>query len=148
MLLSKNDKSLERLTDWDYFTPFSLLQREWPVSGNYGWSPHIDVGEAEDAFKVWAELPGMEKEDIGVEYRDGVLSISGEKKSGSSGSGEGEKSCCSERRYGRFIRTVRFEEGSIDADNIKASYKNGLLELTVPKSKKVRTKRISVDQAD
>ena len=97
------------------------------------WTPRVDVVERNGEYELLAELPGLEKKDISVSMKDGVLTISGEKKY------EDEKSednyyCC-ERRYGKFERSFRMSK-DVEADQIKAEYKNGVLSLKVPKVEK------------
>lgn len=92
-------------------------------------SPRIDIYDGEDHFELSAELPGVEQDDVNVEVLDGVLTITGEKKF-SRESKDGAHVV--ERSYGSFKRSFRLND-TIDADNITASFKNGVLLLTLPK---------------
>lgn len=92
-------------------------------------SPQIDIYDGEDHFELSAELPGVEQDDVDVEVLDGVLTITGEKKF-SRESKDGAHVV--ERSYGSFKRSFRLND-TIDADNISASFKNGVLVLTLPK---------------
>ncbi|MFQ6618349.1 MAG: Hsp20/alpha crystallin family protein [Fidelibacterota bacterium] len=94
--------------------------------------PYIDVVEEEKEFVVTAELPGLKKNDFSVKIEDDHLVIRGEKKYEHE---EKEKNYYhSERRYGSFCRSFHLGEG-VEKDKIKAQYKNGVLRVTIPKSK-------------
>jgi len=95
------------------------------------WSPRIDVLEKEKEYRIVAELPGMEKKDISLTVKDGVLTVSGEKKTEEKR--EGENYYCCERRFGRFERSFRIA-GAMDEGKITASYADGVLTVTVPKT--------------
>lgn len=92
-------------------------------------SPQIDIYDGEDHFELSAELPGVEQDDVDVEVLDGVLTITGEKKF-TRESKDGAHVV--ERSFGSFKRSFRLND-TIDADNITASFKNGVLVLTLPK---------------
>ncbi|MFA6450705.1 MAG: Hsp20/alpha crystallin family protein [bacterium] len=97
------------------------------------WAPALDIYEEDSNIVVKAEIPGLTKNDITVEFHEGTLTIRGEKTE------EKEEKTKhfyrAERRYGSFQRSFSLPE-TADADAIKASYKNGLLELTIPKIEK------------
>lgn len=103
--------------------------------------PSVDVEETDDQFVFTAELPGMDRNDIRVSLHDGVLKIEGEKKRASE---KKEQSFYrSERIYGRFSRS--FQLGSkVDAEKVDASYKDGVLTLTVAKAEAAKPKQIEV----
>jgi len=109
-------------------------------------SPKIDFSEDESALAVVAELPGMEEKDIQVSLQEDMLTIKGEKKY------EQEKKEKEfhrlERSFGSFQRSVRVPK-EIDANKIKASFKNGVLTITLPKSAKAKesARRIEVKSA-
>lgn len=105
--------------------------------------PAMDVKERDNEYVIHAELPGVKKEDIDVTIENGVLTISGETRSESEEK-EGERIVRSERRYGKYVRTMRVGS-QIDEKNIKAKYKDGILELTLPKTEEIKPKKISVD---
>ncbi len=91
--------------------------------------PAVDVMEKDGKYLVHAEIPGLNKDDIQVEYQNGYLTIRGEKKFEHE---EKKKDFHRiERSYGRFSRTVEIPD-EIKEDEIKAQYKNGVLELTLP----------------
>src|SRR5581483_10306291 len=90
-----------------------------------GW-PNIEVSETDKEVKVTAELPGLEEKDVDAELANGVLSIRGEKKT----EREDEGRLFSERYYGRFERRIPIED--VDEDKISATFKNGVLTVTLP----------------
>lgn len=123
------------------------LQRElgnlldtWTGYGT-GWHPRVDVAESENDFTVHAELPGLRKEDIQVTLEDNMLTITGERKD--EDEQKDKQFYRRERAYGTFKRT--FGLGTeVDADKIAATYKDGLLILTLPKSEAAKPRQIDV----
>ncbi len=139
-----------RLTD-DMDHLFDRLFRDpWGVttgaSGSAcGWRPSIDVSESDTEVTVQAEVPGVDPKDIEVTVSGQVLTISGEKKE--STEEKGEDSCCSERRFGSFRRSVRLPT-SVDSENVTAEHKNGVLLIRLNKRKNAVPKRIAVKGLD
>lgn len=107
--------------------------------------PAVDVSEADDHYLVRAELPGVKKDDIDVTLEGGVLTITAETKSEQEQK-NGERFIRQERRYGKYMRSLRLGSG-IDEHKVKANYKDGVLELVLPKSESVKPRRIAVDVA-
>jgi HSP20 family protein len=106
-----------------------------------GWLPAVDVFEKEDKFVVKAELPGIKEEDIDVSVIGDTLSIKGEKRTETEVK---EKDYYrSERSYGSFYRSIPLPS-NVDADKVEASFENGVLEVTLAKSAKVKPKKIAV----
>lgn len=104
------------------------------------WNPLVDLTENEKNYVVRAELPGLNKDDIKISYKDNVLVISGEKKQEKE---EDESNYHRiERRYGKFQRMFRIEDAN--ADEIKAEYKDGILSVDLPKSEKAKPKEIAI----
>jgi HSP20 family protein len=106
-----------------------------------GWTPALDVYEEKDQFTVKTELPGMKREDIDVTFEGGVLNISGERKSETKTDDADVHR--SERYFGRFHRSVSLP-ATVAADKIKASYKDGILSVTLPKTEEAKPKQIDV----
>lgn len=104
-----------------------------------GW-PNIEVSETDKEVKVTAELPGLEEKDVQVELADGVLAIRGERRTET----EDKDRLFSERFYGRFERRIPVDD--VDEDKVSASFKNGVLTVTLPKSPQSRpnVKRIPI----
>ena len=107
-----------------------------------GWTPALDVYEDKDNLFVRAELPGMKKEDISLTLHDGSLSVSGERKSEEKF--KGAEVYRSERFVGRFQRTVTLPT-PVQADKVKAHYKDGILTVTLPKAEEAKPKQIDVN---
>jgi HSP20 family protein len=100
-----------------------------PGGGVASWAPAVEVSEREDQLSVCAELPGLKPEDVKVEVTDDALVIEGERKQEHEERQGGRWH--SERRYGRFCRTIPLPEGA-DSEQIRADFKNGELRVTVP----------------
>jgi HSP20 family protein len=135
-------REMNRLFD-DAFRDFSLapfgshsmLDR---VTGNW---PSVELSESDKDIKVTAELPGLDEKDVHVELANGVLAISGEKKTET----EDKDRLFSERYYGRFERRLPVED--VDPDKVSASFKNGVLTVTMPKLPQAQSKvkRIAIN---
>ena len=106
-----------------------------------GWMPAVDVFEKEDKFVVKAELPGMKEDNIDVSVVGDTLSIRGEKKTETEIKEEDYYRC--ERSYGSFHRSISIPS-NVDANKIEASFEDGVLEVALPKSAKIKPKKISV----
>lgn len=106
-------------------------------------TPAMDVKERDDAYVIKTEMPGVNKDDVSITLENGVLTITGESKSETEEK-EGERVLRQERRYGKFVRSLRLGT-QIDEKAVKASYKDGVLELILPKAEEVKPKRITVD---
>jgi len=104
------------------------------------WSPAVDLYEDKDNVVVKAELPGMKKEEIDVSLHEGALTISGERKIEREEKGETYRS---ERFFGRFQRSVMLPS-AVDESKVSASYKDGILTITLPKSEEAKPKQIEV----
>jgi HSP20 family protein len=133
--LSSLRNELDRLFEspWSELFPASTLLSEW--------TPAIDVHEDKDSFVVRAELPGMKREEIDVSWRDGALSISGERKTEKKH--EDAKAYRTERFFGKFQRTVTLP-AAVAGEKIKAAYKDGVLTVTLPKTEEAKPKHIDV----
>ena len=125
----------------DFFEGFFRPARSIEPTRNV--VPAVDVSEDDNGYVVRAELPGVKKEDIDVTLEDGVLTISAETKSESEEK-EGERVIRRERRYGKYARSLRLGT-QVEEGKVKANYKDGILELALPKSEAVKPKRIAVD---
>lgn len=106
------------------------------------WRPIVDIAEDENAFTITAELPEIPKENVKVTVENGVLNISGERKIEKEE--KKKKYHRIERSYGSFSRSFTLAD-NVDAENIKADYKKGLLKIVLPKSETAKTKAIEVE---
>ena len=105
-------------------------------------APRFEVSETEDNVIVEAELPGLEEKDIELTLQDNVLTLKGEKKREE----EIKKKNCyiSERSYGHFQRSLQLGSG-VDADQVNASFKNGVLTISIPKLEPEKSKARTID---
>jgi len=142
-----------QLSQWPSFNRLSSLRTELDRlfdftgtsrdSGLFsGWTPALDVFDEKDNFVVSVELPGLKKEEINLSFQDGVLSISGERKQAVENK-EGQ-TFRSERYFGKFQRSVTLP-ATVDAAKISASYKDGILSVTLPKAEEAKPKQIAVN---
>jgi HSP20 family protein len=107
-----------------------------------GWNPALDLYEDKDNLYVKVEIPGMKREDIDVSLHEGSLSISGERKSEQKH--EDAEVYRAERFFGRFQRTVTLPT-PVAAEKVKAQYKDGILNITLPKTEEAKPKHIDVN---
>ncbi len=105
--------------------------------------PALDIREREHEYVVHTDLPGVKKEDIDVTLENGVLTIAAESKSETEEKEDG-RLLRQERRYGRYVRSLRLGT-QVDSAKLKANYKDGVLELILPKAEEAKPKKISVD---
>jgi HSP20 family protein len=92
--------------------------------------PHLDVKENEAAILIEVELPGLDEKQVELTLQDGILTITGEKKSGCKEDKNGYH--LMERRYGSFKRSLRLPE-TVDQDKVEARFEKGVLKVTLPK---------------
>jgi HSP20 family protein len=123
--LSTMRKEMDRLFDRFWEGDFPHL----PSLGE--WTPALDVSETKDAVMVKAEVPGMDAQDIQLSLQDQVLTLKGEKKQEKEE--KDEHYYRAERSYGAFVRTLRLP-APVDGSKVTASFKNGLLTVTLPKA--------------
>jgi HSP20 family protein len=105
-----------------------------------GWSPALDLYQSNDNVIAVVELPGMRKEDIEISLHDGTLTISGERKHEST---NGDKAERTERYVGTFRRSIALPT-RVDANKVSATYRDGILTVTLPKAEEVKPKQIQV----
>ena len=122
-----------------FAAPFNDLQRGGQFFNE--WAPALDLYEDKDNVYVKAELPGMKKEEIDVSLHENALTISGERKFEKKH--EEAENYRSERFFGRFSRSVTLPM-AVEGEKVKASYKDGILTITLPKSEKAKPKQIEV----
>ena len=105
------------------------------------WIPPMDLVESEDHLVLRADLPGMKEDDVDIEIKDGVLTISGERRSEHEEKGEGFHRV--ERAFGRFSRSLSLPDG-VDANKVAASFEDGVLEVKVPKPEETKPTRVQI----
>jgi HSP20 family protein len=120
-----------------------------PAPGNGGalrrWMPAMDLVESGDQFVLRADLPGMSQEDVKIEFEDGTLTVSGERKAEHEEREEGYYRV--ERAFGSFSRSLTLPKG-INADAVSASFDRGVLEIRIPKPEERKPRRIEIGGAE
>jgi len=155
MMLTKFQPRFPSLVRWNPFEEMSNVRRlvDQPLDALFGgtpfpaelaWQPLADVKETKEGFEVAVELPGMKQEDIQVSVEDNVLSVKGERKQESEASEEGYSRL--ERFHGTFERHFSFP-GTVDTERIQATYRNGLLEIRLPKKEEAKPKAVEIKTA-
>ena len=115
-------------------------EREVMVAGT--WAPAVDIYETPDSIVLQAELPGLSKDDIDIQVRDNVLTLKGERRS--------EKEVKEgnylrvERAYGGFQRAFTLP-AAVQADRIRAVFKDGVLDVSIPKAEEAKPKQIKIE---
>ena len=105
------------------------------------WAPSVDITETDTAYLIKGEIPGVNREDVKVNIENGLLSISGERRQEKEE--KGKKFHRIERSYGSFMRSFRLPD-NIDEAAVKAEFRDGMLNVTLPKTTQPRNKAISV----
>ena len=105
------------------------------------WAPSVDISETDGEYQIKAEIPDVKKEDVKVTLEDGVLTIQGERKHEKEE--KGKKYHRIERSYGSFVRSFTLPD-FVDEEKVKAEFKDGVLNLQLPKSEKAKPKAIEV----
>jgi HSP20 family protein len=129
-------KEMDRL--WDSFLEGRPVRR---VEDDKEWIPSVDVSETKNDLVVKAELPGMDPKDIDISLNHGILTIKGEKKQEKEEKDENYHFI--ERSYGSFTRSVRLPR-EVQSNKIVASFKSGVLRVTLPKSEEAKKKEIKI----
>jgi len=143
------------LVRWEPMRELNALQGEmnrlfnsfFDEGGNGGqrrWVPAVDLYEREDSLVLKADLPGMSEDDVQIEVRDNVLTVSGERRDEQEEKQNGYYRV--ERSFGRFSRSLQLP-GGIDTSAIAASFDNGVLQVTIPKPEERKPRRIEIGGA-
>lgn len=117
----------------------ALRGQELTKSGE--WTPRVDISETDAEITIKAEIPEVKKEDVKVSVDDGVLTMQGERKQEKEE--KGKKFHRVERFYGTFVRSFTLPD-NVDASKIKATFKDGMLNLQIPKTGESKQKAIEV----
>ncbi|HHW74265.1 MAG TPA: Hsp20/alpha crystallin family protein [Firmicutes bacterium] len=115
----------------------------WLESGR--WEPAVDIIDSDDKLIVKVELPGVEKEDVKLSLSENNLTIQGEIKRDEEI--KKENYYCCERAYGKYARTIPLPV-EVDREKVNAKFKNGIIEITMPKKPEVQPKEIDIEVAD
>lgn len=135
---SLQDK-INRMFD-DTFRSLSISDREEMETGN--WTPSVDVVENNDNYLVKADIPGVKKDDLKVDVKNGTLVIKGEKKQEEKV--EKDNYIRVERSYGNFIRSFTLPT-NVDSSKINAKFTDGVLEITIPKKEEAKPKEVKIN---
>jgi HSP20 family protein len=103
--------------------------------------PTVDIYDNGEHLVITAELPGIDKEDIDIDVKNGVLTLKGERSSDNEV--KEEKYYCRERTFGKFERVFRLP-ADVDPEKISADYKDGILKIDIPKPEEQKPKQITV----
>src|SRR6202035_303273 len=141
----KNELSVtfDRLTnmreelDRVFESSFGSLVR--PLGSLNRWNPAVDVYQDNDQFTVYAELPGLKKEEIEISLNGDTLTIGGERKN----EANVEEGFRSERYFGKFQRSLTLPV-SVNSEKVNATYKDGILKVVLPKADEAKPKQIPV----
>ncbi len=126
-----------RLFD-DFFAPSTVNENGWKTNGLM---PSVDIFERDNTIIISAELPGLGKDDINIEVKGKVLTLSGERKDEEEI--KKENSYRRERRYGKYERS--FSMGfEIDPESVEAKYEKGVLTLQIPRPQEQQKKQIQI----
>ncbi len=127
----------------------NLLNRIWhagvstgPLDGQ-SWAPLIDLVEGDDAYTLYADMPGVNGADVELTHVGNTLTLRGERGK-PEGVADDSRRLRGERRFGPFCRAIDLPDG-IDADRLSAKFSAGVMEVTIPKSESSRPKTVKVD---
>lgn len=107
----------------------------------WDWNPTVDIYDNDENIVIKAELPGIEKKDIVIDVKDGVLTLKGERSFDNEV--KEKKYYCRERTFGKFERVFRLP-AKVDPEKISADYKDGVLKIDIPKPEEQKPKQITV----
>lgn len=132
--LDRMRREMDRI--WD-----NITRDRYPSTFEQDWVPSLDLSDTGDSLVAELEVPGMDSKDIDISITGNVLTVSGEKKRKRE---EKEHNYhLVERSYGNFVRSVRLPS-TVDPDRVEASYKDGILTITMDKVEQAKTKKIEV----
>jgi HSP20 family protein len=158
MFLETWQPRVQSLSRWDPFAEMADLQRETDqIFGDFFgrtpsrmaateaiWSPLVDIHETKDCFLLMAELPGVKQADIQVSVEGDTLTLRGERKRETEVKEDQYHRI--ERSYGKFERSILLPS-VVDPSRVKATHRNGVLEIQLPKKEEVKPKQIKVEVA-
>jgi HSP20 family protein len=113
-------------------------------NGNRRWIPPMDLLETEDHLVLRGDLPGLTEDDVDIEIKDNVLTVSGERKTENEEKGEGYYRV--ERAFGSFSRSLTLPQG-VEPDKVEASFDKGVLEVLIPKPSEARPTRVQIGKS-
>jgi len=130
----------------DYPTGLRLFQdslsRLFSEPASRPWSPAVDIYETENELVLKADVPEVDPKNVGIQVENNTLTLKGERKFEQEKNGKGFHRL--ERSYGSFVRAFSLPE-TVDAEKVKADYKNGVLTITIPKKEVAKPRTINVE---
>jgi HSP20 family protein len=151
-------RPFESMDRWDLFRNIGNIQgevnrlveafsgRTMPATGSQGrpWMPPVDMHETSDALVLRLELPGMNEKDVAVSMTGDFLTIKGERRWDADPENKDQRFLHVERAYGPFERLIQLPM-AVQSDKVKAAYRDGVLEITLPKAEELRPREIKID---
>ena len=133
--------AMQSRIDRMFSNPYWLTGRMDDDTNMGRWNPAVDLYEKNDHFVIKAELPGVDKKDIAIDLKDRVLTLSGERSH--ENEVKKENYYRKERSYGKFQRAFTLP-ADVDSDKIKAEFKDGLLQIEIPKPEEQKPKQVTI----
>jgi HSP20 family protein len=118
------------------------LTRLWGEPASRPWTPAVDIYETENELVLKADAPDVDPKNVGIQLENGTLTLKGERKFEQPQNGKGFHRI--ERSYGSFVRAFSLPD-TVEAENVKADYKNGVLTITLPKKEVAKPRSINVE---
>lgn len=131
----------DRMRRWMEYPDFGTSMFKTPLLSESAWLPAVELVEEDSEFVLTAELPGMSKKDVDVSVDDRVLTLKGEKKTEREVAHD--RMHIRERGYGTFERSFTLPR-NVDAEKIRADFRDGLVEIHLPKGKEAKSKHIEI----
>ena len=125
----------------DEMNRYFSATREGAANQENNWTPAVDIREEDNRYLLAADIPGVDRENVEITLEEGVLTVKGERNTETDTSTEGYRR--RERIHGTFMRQFTLPD-TVDAGNISASVKDGVLEIEIPKQEKPEPRRITV----
>lgn len=139
---TRNVSDLQREIDRVFGRFFPSRSRdENGTSSQPVWAPRMDLIETDNAYRIHLDVPGIDKDDLKINYQDNQLTVSGERPSPQSGNNE--EFVRVERSFGSFYRSFSLPK-TVNADRIQATYEHGVLTISVPKAEEVKPRQIEI----
>ena len=118
------------------------LSRLFGEPASRPWSPAVDIYETENELVLKADVPDIDPKNVGIQLENGTLTVKGERKFEEQKNGRGFHRI--ERSYGTFVRAFSLPD-TVEADKVKADYKNGVLTVTLPKKEVAKPRTVNVE---
>jgi HSP20 family protein len=134
-------RTLDKLFYFDPLTEFARAFAQSAAPAPSAWTPAVDVAETEEAITLHVEVPGLKLEEIDIELTGDTLTIRGERKRVQEE--QQDNFVRVERSYGRFQRSFTLAT-PVQNDKVSAAYRDGILEITLPKSEETKPRKIAV----